>query len=215
MSSPRHYFTLAEYFAVENVRDARYEFWDGEIVCMSGGSPEHGILGSRMHYRLAAHVELRQGDCIAFTGDQAIETPQLPPYRYPDASVVCDEPIYRDHRGTSALVNPRVIVEVLSPRTEAMDLNDKRDAYQAIASLREYVVVAQDAPKVMIWRRVSEDRWELETLEGLDQTLRMPSIDFELPLTDLFRSVRFPPALRIVPPQPVSSTDDESLNTNY
>src|SRR5436853_3201110 len=83
----RHYFSLEEYFALEHVGDARYEYWDGDIVCMSGGSKQHERIAGNVFAEL--HSQLKGRSCEAFTCDMPIKTPSLPPYRYPDASVAC------------------------------------------------------------------------------------------------------------------------------
>ncbi len=87
---PQHYYTLEEFSALEDASDARFEYWDGDIVCMSGGSRAHETISSNVHGSL--YMGLRGGRCRAFTGDAPIWTPTLPPYRYPDASAACGEP---------------------------------------------------------------------------------------------------------------------------
>src|SRR5438132_14249221 len=84
---PQHYFTLEEYFALEEASEARWEYWDGELVCMSGGSRKHIIISSNVFFRL--QLQLGDGPCRAFTADLPVKTPTLPPYRYPDATVAC------------------------------------------------------------------------------------------------------------------------------
>ena len=88
-NTPQHYFSLDEYFALEYAGHARYEYWDGEIVCMSGGSLGHSQIVGNIHYRLRQGAE--GGPCRAFTSELPIKMPTLPPYRYPDASVACGE----------------------------------------------------------------------------------------------------------------------------
>src|SRR5262245_25735926 len=89
---PRHHYTLEEYFALERVGDARFEYWDGDIVCMSGGSQRHYTISDNLHVRLARLLE--GGKCRANSGAVPIHTPTLPPYRYPDCSVTCGKPIF-------------------------------------------------------------------------------------------------------------------------
>src|SRR6266496_3756227 len=123
-ADPRHYFTLDEYFALEHTGDARYEYWDGEIVCMSGGSEQHVRIGGNVYFNLRQQLIGR--DCEAFTSDLAIKTSVLPPYRYPDVSVTCDKAEFEKIEGISVLTNPHLIVEVLSTKTERRDRNEKR-----------------------------------------------------------------------------------------
>src|SRR5882724_3062675 len=116
---PRHYYSLEEYFALEHAGDARYEYWDGDILCMSGGSEAHGTIAGNIFYRLRQKLEGKP--CRVFTADMAVKTPTLLPYRYPDASVACGESRFENIRGVDALLNPVLIVEVLSPTTAQHD----------------------------------------------------------------------------------------------
>lgn len=186
---PRHYFSLDEYFALEHAGDARYEYWDGDIHCMSGGSREHGMISSNVV--LALGLGLRGGPCRPFTGDMAVLTPALPPYRYPDASVACGELQFRHVHGIDALVNPVLIVEVLSPTTASRDQEEKFAAYQAIPTFAEYLLVAQDAPRVTHYRRTG-DVWERRDVSGLDATIQLEALGCALNLHDLYEGVTFP-----------------------
>jgi len=186
---PRHFYTLEEYFALEHAGDARYEYWDGDIVCMSGGSYAHGRIISNVHYRLSQKLEGR--DCQAFTGDIAMNTPSLRPYRYPDASVACGELKFENFRGVDALVNPVLIVEVLSPTTADHDRKEKFIAYQAIPSFREYLLVAQDGPQVIHHVRQPDGRWTREDARGMDFVLKLGSISCELSSSEIYEGVTF------------------------
>src|SRR5438552_1725637 len=116
---PRHQYTLEEYFALERVGEARYEYWDGDILCMSGGTERHYTISENLRTLLAQ--ALQGGDSRAYSGGVPIQTPSLPPYRYPDASVVCGKPVFVSINGIDVLTNPIIIVEVLSPGTEHLD----------------------------------------------------------------------------------------------
>ncbi|MGH9825264.1 MAG: Uma2 family endonuclease, partial [Blastocatellia bacterium] len=131
----RHFYSLDEYFALERAVDARYEYWDGDIFCMSGGSKAHGRIASNVHYRL--RTKLEGGPCVAYTGDTAVKTPSLLPYRYPDVTVGCGDIRFENMRGVDALLNPILIVEVLSPSTDKRDREDKFSGYKAISSFEE------------------------------------------------------------------------------
>ena len=143
---PQHYFTLEEYFALEEASEARWEYWEGELVCMSGGSRKHIIISSNAPHRLATLVG--DGPCRAFTAALPVKTPTLPPYRYPDATVACGELQFKRIQSVDALLNPVLIVEVLSPSTASRDFEDKFTAYKALPTFCEYLLVAQDSPRV-------------------------------------------------------------------
>ena len=187
---PQHYYSLEEYFALEDASDARFEYWDGDIICMSGGSRAHGMIGSNVVVALG--ISLRGGRCRAFTGDMAVYTPTLPPYRYPDASAACGELKFENIKGRDALVNPVVVVEVLSPSTAKLDEGPKFVAYQAIPTLRDYLLVSQDEPRVTHHTRLESGEWEHRDVTDLDASLELESIGCALKLRDIYDGVTFP-----------------------
>jgi Uma2 family endonuclease len=185
---PRRHHTLEEYFALERAGEARYEYWDGDIICMSGGTPQHAIIGGNVFLSLSNR--LRGSNCRAFNGDLAVKTPALPPYRYPDASVACGQPIYEMVEGMGTLTNPVLIVEVLSRGTETLDRHQKKVAYQALPTVREYMLVAQDAPHVTHYVR-QDDGWKRTDHADLLTTIKLPSLGISLTLADLYESIEF------------------------
>ena len=187
---PRHHYTLEEYFALEDASDARFEYWDGDLVCMSGGSRAHGTIGSNVLGSL--FMGLRGGRrCRAFSGDVAVWTPTLPPYRYPDASAACGELEYHHIKGRDALVNPVVVVEVMSPSTVALDEGPKFEAYKAIQTLRDYLLVSQFEPRVTHHTRLGVDSWERRDVTDLDASDELESIGCALKLRDIYDGVTF------------------------
>ncbi|HEX4948778.1 MAG TPA: Uma2 family endonuclease [Blastocatellia bacterium] len=184
----RRHYTLEEYFALEKVGDARYEYWDGDIVCMSGGTEQHTILSGNIFGEL--RNKLRGGKCQPYNEGMAILTPSLPPYRYPDVSVVCGEKNLQTLQGITVLVNPTLIVEVLSATTEKADRDPKKDAYQALSSVKEYLLVSQTAHHVTHFSRHREF-WHRAEFSGLDAIIPLPSLGCELALRDIYEGVIF------------------------
>lgn len=184
---PKHFFTLNEYFALERAGDARYEYWDGDIFCMVGGSKEHLYISSNIHANLAA--QLLDRPCEALTSDAPIKTPSLPPYRYADASVVCGEAIFEKNNGIDLLINPTLIVEVLSPTTEDADRGPKFEAYKTIDSVREYLLVAQDEARITQFVKQENGDWQEREVTGLANTIHLPSINCTLELCAVYRRV--------------------------
>ena len=183
----RHY-SLEEYFALEKVGEARYEYWDGDIVCMSGGSPNH--------YQLTINIlgilfeKLKGKKCSPLTGDVPIQTPKYPPYRYPDASAVCGDPKYKNFNGIYVLENPILLVEVLSNTTEHADKNQKRIAYQAIKSLQEYILIAQEESHVMHYVRQG-DFWSIKDYRETQEVIELPSISATITVEEIYANVKF------------------------
>lgn len=186
----QNYYSLDEYFALEHAGDARYEYWDGEIYCISGGSRAHGMISANIFLALA--LGMRGKPCRAFTADSAIWTPTLPPYRYPDASVACGELQFKHVRGVDALVNPVLLVEVVSPSSVVRDYEDKFAAYQTITTLRDYLLIVQDAPRVTHYTQRADGVWERRDLTDLEAALPLAQLDCELQLRDIYEGLTFP-----------------------
>ena len=185
---PRHAYTLAEYFALEQTGDARYEYWDGDIICMSGGSEQLVRIAGNVYFSLRGALTGRK--CEAFTSDLAIRTSALPPYRYPDVSVACGEAVFEKIGGIAVLTNPTLIVEVLSPESERQDRKEKRLAYQAIPHCTEYLLIAQDSPHITQFVRQS-DTWKRSDYGDLLTSLVLPSVECVLNLRDVYVGVEF------------------------
>jgi Uma2 family endonuclease len=188
--APRHYYSLGEYFALEQASDARFEYWDGDLVCMTGGSRAHGMISSNIVISLGH--SMRGGRCRAFTGDMAIWTPALPPYRYPDASAVCGELEFKNTHGLDALVHPVLVVEVTSPSTVRRDEGEKFLAYQAIATLRDYLLVSQDGPHVTRYTRQEGGAWERRDVTDPDASVELESAGGALKMRDIYEGLTFP-----------------------
>lgn len=185
---PRHRYSLEEYFALEAVGTARYEYWNGDILCMSGGSPEHATISLNISSGLK--VRLRGSSCRVFNSDFAVKTPLYPPYRYPATSVVSGQPLYVKVDQFDTLTNPTVIIEVLSPTTTTLDKTLKREAYQAIPTLKEYLLISQDAPQVTQYVRHGE-QWVRSDFGGLATSIFLPSLNCELSLRDIYEDIDF------------------------
>lgn len=178
----RRRYTLQDYLGVEEMSPAvKHELVEGEIFAMAGGTVEHSALATTFSGLLLAH--LRGTSCRAHGSDLRIRVREANVATYADAAVVCD-PVERDPDSPTHVTNPRVVVEVLSPSTEDYDREDKRRIYQMLPSLREYVLVAQDARRVELWRRTASE-WE-HSVHGAGARVALPSIGFELDVDELY-----------------------------
>ena len=189
VNPPSHLYSLDEYFALEHAGDARYEYCDGEIFCMSGGSLTHVRIAGNIYHALRS--KLTGSPWNAFTADLAVKTPTLPPYRYPDVSVACGEPRVENIRRVDVLLNPTLIVEVISPTTESRDRGDKFTAYKQIASLKSYLLVAQDAPRVTLYERSPDGTWPPLELTSLGAVIQLDAVNCELSLAEIYEGVAF------------------------
>jgi Uma2 family endonuclease len=193
-ANPERRYTLEEYFELERTSEERFEFWDGEVFCMSGVSDEHDAIEGNIHAFLRAQI--RERGCRVFLANMRIKVPSAPPYRYADLSVVCGKVALEEAGGVDALTNPQLIVEVLSPSTEAHDRGEKFTHYKSIPTLREYLLVAQHRPHVTRLFRQDDGTWIHTEANDLEATLTLASLGCELPLTEIYAGVSFdaPPA---------------------
>jgi Uma2 family endonuclease len=197
-------FTVEEYLAFERASDERHEYLDGVIYAMPGSASPQAMAGESedhgticMNLSISLGSQLRGTPCRAFSKDTKV---RCGPYRshtreglyaYPDLVVVCAPSQYHD-RARDVLLNPTVIVEVLSPSTEVFDRGDKLYRYRRwLPTLTDYVLVAQDRPVIDHYQRTSAERWELETLEGRDAHLLLPSINCTVPLAEVYERIVF------------------------
>lgn len=153
-----HRATYADYLAAEQGSERRHEFFDGVIVAMAGGSDEHNAIASRFAGLFVARV--RRG-CRSYTPDQRFWIAAATRGRYSDGSIICGKPEHPPH-DAQATTNPSVIVEVLSPSSAGDDDGDKRRDFQSLASLQAYVLAAQDARWVKVYRRTERGEWSAE-----------------------------------------------------
>lgn len=185
---PRPKYTLEEYFGMLEASDKRWEYWHGEFLCMSGGSPAHAMIASRVLLSLGTCLKGR--GCEVLGSDMAIKTPSLPPFRYPDISVVCGKPSFEKVDRFHTLANPVVLMEVLSAGTEHLDREPKRLAYQALASVEEYLLIAQSVPHITRFVRQGE-RWARFEYGDLNAVVELSSIQCELPLREVYAGIEF------------------------
>ena len=160
-----------------------YEYYRGRVYALAGSSLPHAIVAGNIHDVLSPHF--RKRGCRSFRGDVQVKTTES--YVYPDITVLCGEPQLTDTRPPS-LLNPVLLVEVLSPSTESRDRTWKLDEYLALPSLREYWIVSQKEPRVFQYLR-ENDGWRLEMAAGMDAVLRSRSFEIEIPFAQIYEGV--------------------------
>lgn len=182
----------------------RLEYWDGYIVNLSdlrdmaGGTPEHGFIAS--NFLTALNVRLRGSPCRVTGPDQRIKVPNSPLYYYPDVTVICGQlQLDTSPGGQITVLNPRVVVEVLSPSTERYDRGKKMQRYFQIPTMEEYLLAAQSEPRVESFLRQTDGSWRFSFAEGLDAKIELKSISLEIPLIEIYSNIEFPPAEEGIP----------------
>jgi Uma2 family endonuclease len=180
--------TEEQYLAMDRGAEFRSEFLDGEIIAMSGGSPNH----SRLKLNLGGEVRaaLRGTSCEAFDSDLRVRVSSSV-YVYPDLTVVCGKLLLAEPR-RDALLNPKVIFEVLSPSTEHRDRGLKLRRYREIESLTDYILVAQDQIGIEQYTRGDANTWTLRDYQRADDTLRIASIGVSVALSAIYERIEFP-----------------------
>ncbi|MFP5286997.1 MAG: Uma2 family endonuclease [Thermoanaerobaculia bacterium] len=186
---PKPYLTPEDYLAIERQAETRSEYLDGEMFAMTGGSLRHSLAVGNLVRELS--LKLKNRPCRVFPSDLRVHIPATGLYTYPDVIVVCGEPLLQDEC-QDTLLNPTVIIEVLSPTTEAYDRGKKFEHYRSIESLLEYLLVSQSEPHVEHYLRQDGNRWLFTETTGLEATLALPSIQCELALAEIYDKIAFP-----------------------
>ena len=175
-------YSLDDYLRLEEYANVKHEFLDGVIHAMAGGSPEHGAITMRIGAALIA--QLRGRGCTVYSSDVRIRVVATGLATYPDLSVVCGDREV-DPFDPQVLVDPVLLVEVLSPSTETYDRGEKLRHYQRLPALREVLLVAHDRHEVEVWRR-SDDGWSRETV-GASGVVELKSIGCRLAVEALYQ----------------------------
>ena len=175
-----------DYLTIERSAEFKSEYFDGEIFAMAGASRAHNSIVLNTGSEIRQHLKNRS--CKAYVNDMRVKVSPTGLYTYPDVVVVCGKEQFEDtHLDT--LLNPTLIIEVLSDSTEAYDRGRKFEHYRHLDSLVEYVLIAQHRPHVESFRRQSDQHWLLAECSGLDGTLRLESIDCDLALAEIYAKV--------------------------
>jgi Uma2 family endonuclease len=177
--------TAAQYLALERRATIKSEFLDGRMVAMSGASREHNLIAMNLSREIS--TQLKDRPCEAYAGDMRVCVEGSGLYTYPDLSVVCGQPVFQDAQ-VDTLLNPRVVIEILSASTEAYDRGKKFAQYRRIGSLTDYVLVAQDEMRVEHYVRQGDD-WLLSEVCGPAGVLRIGSIGVAVPLAEVYARV--------------------------
>jgi Uma2 family endonuclease len=179
-------YTEAEYFEFEQTAFGRWEYLNGKIRAMAGGSDDHGMISTSIG-RVLGNSLVPRG-CRVYVGNIKIHTGDGT-NTFPDVTVICGERQY--YLGKNDVVlNPLLVVEVLSPSTQGYDRGEKFDHYQTIETLQEYLLVEQDEPRIILYTR-RDDHWEMRQISGVDKAVALTSVDVMLNLSDIYALIEF------------------------
>ena len=184
----KHCFTPQEYLELERKAETRSEYDHGVIISMAGASWEHNLISSHTLQLLGNQLD---GDfCEVVASDLRVRVPKCDKYYYPDNIVVCGEPQFEES-GFDSLLNPKLLVEVLSESTEILDRKEKFDCYETLDSLTDYVLISQNEPRIEHFSRLEDGAWRRVVARGLEAVLNLPSIGCSLHLSDIYTRISF------------------------
>ena len=187
-SQPTTYLTPEEYLAIERKAADKSEYIDGVIVAMTGASRRHNLIAVNLTGEIRRQLKGRP--CESYTSDMRVRVPSTRLYTYPDVVVVCGEPQFEDDY-VDTLLNPTLIIEVLSDSTEAYDRGKKFGFYRTIESLAEYLLVAQDECRIEQYVKQPDSHWLLSDYRSLEETVELMSIQCQLVLREVYDKVNF------------------------
>jgi Uma2 family endonuclease len=187
------FITPEEYLARERAAEYKSEYLNGEIFAMAGAKEPHNLVAGNIFAKL--HAQLERRPCKVYPSDMRLKVSPTGLYTYPDVMVVCDEAQFDDDEDDT-LLNPALIVEVLSKSTARYVRGDKFEHYSKLDSLREYLLVAQHRPRVELFTKQSVGRWLLAEFESLDDVIKLSSINCELAVKDVYLKVAFKETIR-------------------
>jgi Uma2 family endonuclease len=186
MSAPAHrWIDWKTYLELEAESNLKHEYRDGEMIAMGGGTPQHAALAASVARELG--VQLRGGPCLVYSSDLKVRVRATGLCTYPDVSIICGKREL-DPDSRVVVVNPTVLIEVLSDSTEAYDRGEKYENYRRINSLREYVLVSHREELIEVFRREENGRW-LRTEARTNATARLQSIQVELSVNNVYEGI--------------------------
>jgi Uma2 family endonuclease len=178
-----NYITPAEYLLAERASEEKHEYYDGQVLAMSGAGLQHNDIQANLLINIGHY--LKSQDCRILPGDMRVTTPGQDAYMYPDALIVCDKPQLEDNI-FDTLLNPVVIFEILSPSTRSIDKGRKFFFYQQIPSLQEYIMIDSRKKFIQLARKQSTSSWTIEIIKEADVSLYIRTINFTLPLHEIY-----------------------------
>lgn len=188
MAEPQVKYTAAEYLALERESEEKHEFLDGQIYAMAGASQRHNLITLNLGAELRA--ALRGGPCETYTNDMRVKVSKTGLYSYPDVTVVCDKPEF-DDEVLDTLLNPLVLIEVLSPSTADYDRGAKFAHYRSLASVQEILHVDQESVHLVHYRRQDDETWLLSETKNLEGSIELPVLGVEIGLARIYERVEF------------------------
>ena len=198
---PKLYLTPEQYLLQERRSDHKHEYYRGEVFALAGASRQHNLITLNVGGEL--RTQLKKRSCTVYPSDLRVKIPEMGLYTYPDLVVVCGKAQFEDHE-QDTLLNPTVIVEVLSKSSEARDRGEKFSDYRGMESIKDIILVTQHKMRVEHYVRQTNNDWTLHDVSAPDEIITIASIGCRLTLAEIYERVTFPPPrqLRSVESEP-------------
>lgn len=185
----KDYISPEEYLIAERDSFEKHEYFNGEIFQMAGASEKHIVINGNTFASL--HFQLKKRPCKGYQSDMRLHIPATGLFTYPDIAVVCGKSEFLPDGKLDTLLNPILIIEILSTSTEGYDKGVKFDNYRSIESLEEYLLISQDSKRVMRYTKQSDGSWNLMDFIGDATEIELSSIECLLNTSDIYDKVEF------------------------
>jgi len=183
---PKISYTPEEYLAIEREAEFKSEYFDGEMFAMTGASRKHNLIS--LNVAASLHNRLKKSSCEVYTNDMRVKVNLTGLYTYPDIAIVCSTPEFEDAE-LDTLINPLVIIEILSPSTESYDRGKKFENYRTISSLAEYIMISQNRPYTEHYIRQSDNTWLFRETGDRAGVIYIASVECELTMEEMYAKV--------------------------
>jgi Uma2 family endonuclease len=186
----QRYYTPEEYLALEEAAEDKSEYIDGQIIPMAGGTINHNQIALNLSTEL--NFAFKKQSYRVYMGDVRLWIPQKSIYTYPDVMILADEPEFFNNR-QDIILNPQVIVEVLSKSTKGYDRENKFESYRTISTFQEYLLIDQTRIHVEQFSKTGKKQWSLREYDEEDEAIALATVPFKISLQDLYNKVQFEP----------------------
>ena len=180
-------YTIEEYLELENTSDDKHEYYQGELFAMSGANFQHNQVTANLMFRL--RQKLSGKPCQPYGSDLRVHIESNTLFTYPDISIICGPPVFRNNDEMN-LLNPTVIIEVLSPGTKDYNRGEKFRLYRDIPTLKEYILLEPEAISIEAFFVNGLNNWELSIISNINETLELQGIQTSLELTEIYEGTR-------------------------
>jgi Uma2 family endonuclease len=188
VSYNKHHYTIEEYLQMERASNVKHEYYQGEIFAMAGAGGRHNIIFVNALGELYSH--LKNKPCRPYGSDMRMHIPENTLFTYPDISIYCGDPTVID-KNKDTVIQPTIIIEILSPSTRAYDLGKKFELYRDIPTLKEYILIDTETIGVKIFRINAHNHWEPSAYKTLEETVQIPTIGISLSMQDIYNGISF------------------------